>query len=333
MDLSCTVKTRKESVVQDTDQQIRLICLSVCPPTRHNFRTAMQISWHLMLELFTWRSMASSVFMQISIKQAQVHMGLCEKSASETVVYSCMDCILTALFHLGWQIGIRRPLGRTARKWVGNIKWNCTKNWLQPAGSDCYPQTVSSQHSWIFEAQQMWGFAYVYTHIQACLYTCIRTHDFSTQYIPTHTLWSPDWEQEKRGSSGYGLHDRASIPGIVYFFASPQRPDRQFYLPMKEIAFGVQYLRSLDRWDKPNFAYFGADVLSLQDIPHSYFWITTNTTVNEGSTLPTFGWVCGPQLLLDFARAVSQGSESRGIHYHILLFQIWDLPNLVGRSP
>jgi hypothetical protein len=43
--------------------------------------------------------------------------------------------------------------------------------------------------------------------------------------------------------------------------------------------------------------------------------------------------VCCLQLLLTLVSAVFLGSESRGIHDHILLFQIRDSPNLEGQVP
>jgi hypothetical protein len=45
------------------------------------------------------------------------------------------------------------------------------------------------------------------------------------------------------------------------------------------------------------------------------------------------GRVCRLQLLLVLASAVILGPESRGIHDHILLSQIRDLPNLEGQVP
>jgi hypothetical protein len=42
----------------------------------------------------------------------------------------------------------------------------------------------------------------------------------------------------------------------------------------------------------------------------------------------TGGWVCRLQLLLVLASAVNYRSASRGTHDHILMFQIWDSPNL-----
>jgi hypothetical protein len=47
----------------------------------------------------------------------------------------------------------------------------------------------------------------------------------------------------------------------------------------------------------------------------------------------TTGWVCRLQLLLALASAVILGSESRGIHDHILLSQSRDSPNLEGQVP
>jgi hypothetical protein len=44
-------------------------------------------------------------------------------------------------------------------------------------------------------------------------------------------------------------------------------------------------------------------------------------------------WVCNLQLLLALASAVILGSESSGIHYHILLPQIRDFPNLDDQAP
>jgi hypothetical protein len=45
------------------------------------------------------------------------------------------------------------------------------------------------------------------------------------------------------------------------------------------------------------------------------------------------GWVCRLQLLLGLASAVILGSESRGTHDHILLFQIRGSLNLEGKVP
>jgi hypothetical protein len=45
------------------------------------------------------------------------------------------------------------------------------------------------------------------------------------------------------------------------------------------------------------------------------------------------GWVCPLQLQLVLASAVFLVSESRGTHYHILLSQIRDSPNLEGQIP
>jgi hypothetical protein len=43
------------------------------------------------------------------------------------------------------------------------------------------------------------------------------------------------------------------------------------------------------------------------------------------------GWVCRLQLQLALASAVILGSESRGTHEHILLYQIRDSSNLEGQ--
>jgi hypothetical protein len=45
------------------------------------------------------------------------------------------------------------------------------------------------------------------------------------------------------------------------------------------------------------------------------------------------GQICRSQLLLVLARTVILGSESRGTHGHILLFQIRDSHNLEGQVP
>jgi hypothetical protein len=45
------------------------------------------------------------------------------------------------------------------------------------------------------------------------------------------------------------------------------------------------------------------------------------------------GRVCCLQLLLGLASVVILGCESRGIHDHILLYQIRDSPNLEDRVP
>jgi hypothetical protein len=42
--------------------------------------------------------------------------------------------------------------------------------------------------------------------------------------------------------------------------------------------------------------------------------------------------VCRSQLLLSLASALILGSESRGTHDHILLFQIRDSPSLEGQA-
>jgi hypothetical protein len=47
----------------------------------------------------------------------------------------------------------------------------------------------------------------------------------------------------------------------------------------------------------------------------------------------TRGWICRLQLLLVLASAVILRSESHGTHYHILLSQIRDSPNLEGQVP
>jgi hypothetical protein len=47
----------------------------------------------------------------------------------------------------------------------------------------------------------------------------------------------------------------------------------------------------------------------------------------------TRGWVCRLQFLLVLASAVIHGSESHGIHDHILLSQIRDSSNLEGQDP
>jgi hypothetical protein len=52
-----------------------------------------------------------------------------------------------------------------------------------------------------------------------------------------------------------------------------------------------------------------------------------------GAPSLTGGRVCRLQLLLVLARAVDLGSESRGTHDHILLFQIRDSLNAVGQFP
>jgi hypothetical protein len=47
----------------------------------------------------------------------------------------------------------------------------------------------------------------------------------------------------------------------------------------------------------------------------------------------TRGWVCCLQLLLGFGNIVILRSKSCGSYDHILLFQIWDSPNLEGQVP
>jgi hypothetical protein len=47
----------------------------------------------------------------------------------------------------------------------------------------------------------------------------------------------------------------------------------------------------------------------------------------------TRGWICRSQMLLVLASAVIHRAESRGIHDHILLFQIRDPPNLEVQVP
>jgi hypothetical protein len=52
-----------------------------------------------------------------------------------------------------------------------------------------------------------------------------------------------------------------------------------------------------------------------------------------GAPSLTRGSVCRLQLLLVLASVVILGSESHGTHDHVSLSQIWDSPNLEGRSP
>jgi hypothetical protein len=63
------------------------------------------------------------------------------------------------------------------------------------------------------------------------------------------------------------------------------------------------------------------------DSRHSNFFFQLNTWGYSPYVTPslTRGWVCRLKLLLVLASAVILGSESRGSHDHILLFQIRDL--------
>jgi hypothetical protein len=62
-----------------------------------------------------------------------------------------------------------------------------------------------------------------------------------------------------------------------------------------------------------------------------YFQLNTCGNSTYVTSSVTRGWVCRFQLLLALASAVILGSKSRGTHYHILLPQIRDFPNLEGQ--
>jgi hypothetical protein len=61
--------------------------------------------------------------------------------------------------------------------------------------------------------------------------------------------------------------------------------------------------------------------------------LTTSNFIFQLNTCDYSPSVCRLQLLLVLASAVILGSESRGIHDHILLSQIQDSPNLEGQVP
>jgi hypothetical protein len=61
--------------------------------------------------------------------------------------------------------------------------------------------------------------------------------------------------------------------------------------------------------------------------------IFVTVTYLRGALSLTRGRICRLQLLLVLASAVILGSESRGIHDHILLSQIRESPNLEGQVP
>jgi hypothetical protein len=71
-----------------------------------------------------------------------------------------------------------------------------------------------------------------------------------------------------------------------------------------------------------------------RDIGHNFcFQLNTCDHGPYVTSSLTRGWICRLLLLLGLASALTLRSESRTIHDHILLSQIWDSPNLEPRFP